>query len=194
MTASLAVPQFRLERAASATGLTELRARRKAAGSVATVSDFLIAACARGLRDHRGLNASFDDEGIILRAGIHIGVAVATDAGLMVPAILDAADRSLEEVAAERLRLTDAAHRGRLTPAEVFSTTFTLSNLGPLGIERFTALVSPPQAAILAVGSADGRLTLGLSCDHRVVDGAPAARFLTDVAESLENPDWMEML
>jgi pyruvate dehydrogenase E2 component (dihydrolipoamide acetyltransferase) len=113
--------------------------------------------------------------------------------GLVVPSILDADRLSLAELADRRRALTEAAREGRLKPADVFSTTFTVSNLGPTGVSRFRALVLPPQAGILAVGgtSPRGTMALALSCDHRVVDGLPAAMFLRDVAERLHDPSWM---
>jgi pyruvate dehydrogenase E2 component (dihydrolipoamide acetyltransferase) len=142
------------------------------------------------------VNASFDEDAILQHADVNVGIAVSLDDGLIAPAIRNADRLSLPELKAERVRLTEAAQAGKLTMQEAMSATFTISNLGPLGIRRFRALVVPPQAAILAVGTVagDGRMSLSLSCDHRVLDGAPAARFLGELTGRLEQPDWVERL
>ena len=125
-----------------------------------------------------------------------MGIAVALPDGLVAPAVLRADALSLPELAAERRRLTAAAQAGVLTPGELLSATFTVSNLGTFGVSRFRALVVPPQAAILAVGGLrpDGTVTLALSCDHRVLDGAPGAEFLRDLTRSLVEPAWLDDL
>ncbi|MGY1701526.1 2-oxo acid dehydrogenase subunit E2 [Geodermatophilus sp. SYSU D00766] len=184
--ASAAVPQFTVERTVDVRTVQQLRA---AGGRRFSLSDALTAATAAGLVAHRRLNASWTEEGIVEHGAVHVGLAVAVEDGLVVPAVRDADRRTLGELAAERVRLTAAAHAGTLRPDDVFSATFTISNLGPHGVHRFRALVLPPQAAVLAVGAVvDGRLELALSCDHRVVDGAPAAGFLAEVADRLEDP------
>lgn len=189
MTASAAVPQFTLERSVGVDGIQALRARQKAAGSPVSIEDVLIAAAAATLREHPGVNASFTEDGIVHHAEINVGFAVALPGGLISPAILGTDALSLEEIAAARVRLRDAAHDGHVRGPELMGATFTISNLGPLGVERFQALVIPPQAAILAVGTArDGRLNLALSSDHRVLDGAPSALFLGALCERLEDP------
>ncbi len=188
MNASALIPQFTIERSASTGQLDALRAEHASIGVRISYEDCIVAACASALSSNRELNASFSDDGIATHQRINVGVAVALEGGLVSPAILDADTLSLAELAVERKRLQEAARAGRLSREELFGATFTVSNLGPLGVERFRALVVPPQAAILAVGSTSGRLTLCLSCDHRVVDGAPAARFLGDVAAALESP------
>lgn len=204
MTASAAVPQFTLERAVAAAPLLELREEIKAASGSASLSDFLVAACAHSLRSHPYLNASFDDDAVVHRPQINVGNAIAIDDGLVAPCIEEADTLGLEELAAERKRLLESARAGTLTPAELLNATFTISNLGPFGVDRFRALVTPPQSAILAVGALtpgvvanDGEYALGqtinlsLSCDHRVVDGAPAAEFLAEIASRLGDPAWM---
>jgi pyruvate dehydrogenase E2 component (dihydrolipoamide acetyltransferase) len=184
--ASAAVPQFTVERAADVRAVQHLR---EAGGRRFSLSDALTAATAAALVTHRRLNASWTEEGIVEHGAVNVGLAVAVEDGLVVPAIRDADRRDLADLAAERTRLTAAAREGTLRPDDVFSTTFTVSNLGPHGVHRFRALVLPPQAGILAVGAVvDGRLELALSCDHRVVDGAPAAGFLAEVADRLEDP------
>lgn len=207
MTASALVPQFTIERHVGVEPLLELRRRLKDAGRAGTVSDMLTAACAHALCAHPDVNASFHDDAVLRHPAINVGLAVALDDGLVVPCIHDAHRRSLDDLAAERVRLQDAARRGELTPPDVLDTTFTISNLASLGVHRFRALVNLPQAAILAVGATvtgvvdapDGPrfapvMYLSLSCDHRALDGAPAARFLGALATRLEQPDWMETL
>ena len=142
------------------------------------------------------------DEEIHLLSEINVGVAVALEEGLIVPVVHQADCKSVAEIGAEVNDLATRAREGRLTPAEVAGGTFTVSNLGPFGIEQFTAIINPPQAAILAVGATrpepvvdeEGQVVvrpvmrMTLSADHRVVDGATAARFLDDLRETLETP------
>jgi pyruvate dehydrogenase E2 component (dihydrolipoamide acetyltransferase) len=192
MTASAAVPQFTVESDADLRAVAQLRETLDT-DARPSYADLLTAACAQALVAHPRLNASFDEDAIIEHEEVNIGLAVAVPDGLVAPAVLGADRRSLAELAAERRRLTEAATAGTLTPADLLSATFTISNLGPLGVRRFRALVVPPQAAILAVGrlTADQAMSLSLSCDHRVVDGAPAALFLADVVQRLTDPGWV---
>jgi pyruvate dehydrogenase E2 component (dihydrolipoamide acetyltransferase) len=167
-----------------------------------TLTALLVKTCAWALQRHPALNAGFEDEAIIEWSDINIGVAVAVDEGLIVPVIHHADRLSLLEIAA---RLNDVSARGRagqLQLADVQGGTFTLSNLGMFAVDRFTAIVNPPQAAILAVGRAAKRIvpddqgqtrvapiaTLTVSADHRVVDGAQVGRFLSDLQRGLERP------
>lgn len=191
MSASALVPQFTIETEARLGALAGLRERVRV-----SYSDVLTAACAATLREHPQVNASFDEDAIVQHGEVNVGIAISLEDGLIAPAILGADRLTLRELEAERLRLTGAAQAGTLKPAEALSATFTISNLGPLGIRRFRALVVPPQAAILAVGlvTEAGELSLSLSCDHRVLDGAPAARFLAALTRRLEQPDWVERL
>jgi len=193
MTASALVPQFTVEVDASLDPLAEWR---RGAGEGVSYSDAIVAAVARALRSHPALNSSFADDAILEHGEINVGFALDLPDGLIAPAIRRADERSLPSLAAERRRLAEAAQAGTLTPEDVFSATFTVSNLGPLGVRRFRALVVPPQAAILALGALteDGLMSLSLSCDHRVVDGAPAARFLADLVALLEEPAWLDEL
>lgn len=204
MTVSAMVPQFTLDRSVRVDALLELCEQRRDAGHDGSVSDLLTAAVAAALREHPDLNASFDGDAIVRHGQVNVGLAIALDDGLVVAAIHDADTRSVSDLAAERRRLDAAAKTGRLRPEETMHATFTISNLGPLDIDRFQAVVVPPQAAILAAGAARpalvpgsdppewGRvMALAVTCDHRVLDGAPAARFLATLSESLESPDWL---
>jgi len=196
---SAQIPQFTLERTVDLGELKALRAEFAERGVKASISDMLTAACARALRAHPEVNATFDDDAIVLHGRVNVGLALAVPDGLVSPAIFDADRLSLDELAAERQRLRDGAMAGKLRGEELFGATFTVSNLGPFNIERFRALVIPPQAAILAVGALqvrDGRsaMAVSLSCDHRVLDGAPGATFLGTVVDSLEHPSWVNEL
>jgi len=193
MAASAAVPQFTLESDASLRALRAIREETTLREDGVSVIDYLLAACAGALAAHPRLNASFDEDAILEHVPINVAVAVSLDDGLIAPAVRDADRLALRELAAERSRLTAAATAGALTPEDVLSATFTISNLGPYGVRRFRALVVPPQAAILAVGApnADGAVALSLSCDHRVIDGAPAAIFLGELVAALESEAWL---
>jgi len=180
-----------------------LNARAEAAGEVhVSATALIVKAVAWALRQHPWLNSTLHDEEIHLLPEVNVGVAVALEEGLIVPVVHQADRKSVAEIAAEMNDLVTRAREGRLTPADVAGGTFTVSNLGPFGIEQFTAIINPPQAAILAVGATqlepvvdeEGQVVvrpvmrMTLSADHRVVDGARAARFLTDLREALEAP------
>jgi len=147
------------------------------------------------------VNSTYTEQGIKLQSEINIGIAVALDEGLVVPVIRDADRLSLTELAAQGRALVDKAQGKKLFPLDYEGGTFTVSNLGMLGVDSFTAIINPPQAAILAVGRVAPRviveegmfaiksmMTATLSADHRIVDGAMAARFLQNVKKLLENP------
>jgi pyruvate dehydrogenase E2 component (dihydrolipoamide acetyltransferase) len=167
-----------------------------ATGVRLTYTDLLVEMVARLLPEHALLNATLTDEGIVVGEAVHMGVAVALEDGLIVPVIRDASTRPLGEIARERARLAEKAQVGSLTIDEIEGGTFTISNLGAFGADAFTPIVNPPQCAILGVGRivdkpavVDGQVTvrptmwLSLTFDHRIVDGAPAARFLQALAE-----------
>ncbi len=187
---SAVVPQFTLQRDVPTAGLREVRKALKRGDGPATLTDVITLACARALREHPGVNASFSEDCVIVHERVNIGLALALDDGLTVPVILDADARTLAGLAEERLRLAEAARTRALRAEEIFAGTFSISNLGPLGVDRFQALVLPPQAAILAVGSLGETVSLSASFDHRAVDGAPGARFLATVAKLLADPGW----
>ena len=167
-----------------------------------SLNDFIVKAAGLALRELPHFNASWVNGRVELYSRVNVGVAVATDDALLVPVVADADRRTLVEMAAETRRLADAARARTLRPEELQGGTFTVSNLGMFGVRSFTAIVDPPQAAILAVGGtrrepveavAGGLafhdvLTLTLSADHRVVYGADGARFLSRLRELLEQP------
>ena len=190
-------PQFSISRDVDMSAAKE--ARTKAGASY---TDAIVAACAKALRDHPRLRGRIEDDALVISDAIHVGIAIALDDGLLVPVLRDADRKDLSELARERERLEQHARAGRLAQHELGGAVFTVSNLGTLGVDRFTAIVNPPEAAILAVGRVTDRViakdgsalvrpvaTLTLSVDHRVADGATAARYLTAVAERLERAD-----
>lgn len=196
------VPHFYIERDVNGSGLVGWRKGLQArTGAKITYSDLMVKVVALALRRHSRLNASWHDEGIVNNVAINIGLAVAVEDGLLVPVIHQADQLSITAIAERRAQLVERATSGKLTPADMAEGTFTISNLGMFGIERFNAIVNPPQAAILAVGALVDRvvpvqgqpavqpmMTLTLSADHRVVDGARAAQFLQTLVGYLEDP------
>jgi len=204
------VPHFFVVREVDASALVEVRERlgsaiQQARGIKVTQTDLLVALLSRVLVKHSRMNASWSGAGIHLNHEVNIGVAMAVDDGVVATVIQNANQADLGEIAVQRRDLTERARTGRLRPSDIAGATFTISNLGMFHVDAFSAIISPPQAAILAVGSiadrvvpVDGRpvirpmMTLTLSCDHRVVDGARAAVFLNEVAESVREPEnWL---
>ena len=158
-------------------------------GDVPSINDFVVMAAARALRDFPRFNASYVDGKVECYSRVNVGIAVATDDALLVPVVLDADRRKLGEIAAETRRLAEAARSRSLALDDLRDATFTVSNLGMFGVRSFTAIIDPPQVAILAVGGVRGDVvTVTLSCDHRVVYGADGARFLARLRELLERP------
>jgi pyruvate dehydrogenase E2 component (dihydrolipoamide acetyltransferase) len=196
------VPHFYLAREVDASRLVIWREKaQKRATEKVTFTDLLVKLVAVALRSHPRLNASFNRGELILNESINIGLAVALDDGLVVPVIRDADKLSLSEIAARRINLVARAQNNRLRLEDISEGTFTISNLGMYGVDHFQAIVNPPQAAILAVGRildkvvpVNGQalvqpvISLSLSCDHRVVDGARGARFLEELADLIEEP------
>jgi len=180
---------------------TELNASLPEGTGKITVTDLLVKACAVALRAHPEVNASWGQDAIVRHGRVHVGVAVAIPDGLVVPVIRDADRATLGEVARQARDLAERARSRRLSPDDFGGGTFTISNLGMFGIDEFTAIINPPQVAILAVGAAgpqpvvrDGEIVvrtmmkLTLSVDHRVLDGAMGAQFLSDLRMLLEAP------
>ncbi|MEZ4660038.1 MAG: dihydrolipoamide acetyltransferase family protein [Caldilineaceae bacterium] len=182
--------------------VADLRSVGNDAGVKVTLTAFLVRACAWSLQRHPAINASFAGTQITEWADVNIGVATAVEEGLLVPVIHHADRLSLIEIAAQLDDLSTRARAGQLQPADLSGGTFTISNLGMFGVDHFTAILNPPQAAILAVGRVaqrphvleDGRIearslaTFNLTADHRAVDGALAGRFLADLRRAIEHP------
>jgi pyruvate dehydrogenase E2 component (dihydrolipoamide acetyltransferase) len=196
------VPHFFLMREVQASAFVAWHAQaQKHAAEKLTYTDLLVKIVATALRQHPRLNASWADGEVVTHADVHIGIAVAVPDGLIVPVIAHADDLSLSAIARKRKDLVERAQAGKLRIEDVQGGTFTISNLGMYGIDAFTAIVNAPQAAILAVGAVTERvvpvnglpaivpvMTLSLSCDHRVVDGARGAQFLATVADLIADP------
>jgi pyruvate dehydrogenase E2 component (dihydrolipoamide acetyltransferase) len=168
-------------------------------------NDIILKACAAALRQNPEVNASFQGESIRYYHRIHLGMAVATDGGgLITPVLRNADTKNLAEISSESKELAARARTRKLLPEEYSGSTFSISNLGMMGIDEFSAVINPPEGAILAVGAVaekpvvvDGRVEVGLrcrltlSCDHRVVDGATGAKFLQSLKQILENPVYL---
>jgi len=197
------VPHFFVVRDVDATALNEARqmfapAMEKSHALKLTHSDLMVALVARVLAKHPPLNSSWSREGVRPNPAINIGLAMAVEGGVVAPVIQNADHATLQEIAVQRRDLTGRARSGKLRPSDLAGGTFTISNLGMFGVDSFTAIIIQPQAAILAVGAiadrvvpVDGRpgvrpmMTLTLSSDHRVVDGARAAEFMRDLAAAI---------
>jgi len=199
------VPHFFLVRDVDATPLNAARDAllpvvERSHGVRVTHTDLLVAAVGRALRKHPRMNASWTPDGIALHADVHVAIAMAVDQGVVTAVVRGADAAAPADIAVRRKDLTERARAGRLQPADITGATFTISNLGMFDVDAFSAIIVPPQAAILAVGAIVDRvvavggqavvrpmLTLTLSSDHRVVDGAGAAAFLKDVVEAIRN-------
>jgi len=202
------VPHFFLVREVEAGELVAAQKRLSAEAAKAegaatvTVTDLLIALVARVVAKHPRMNSSWTGEGIRANPDVNISVAMAVKDGVVSAVIHKANTLILSEVSTQRRELTERARAGRLRPADIAGGTFTISNLGMYKVDAFSAIITPPQAAILAVGSiservvpVDGKpgirpmMTMTLSSDHRVVDGARAAEFLSDLADAVREPE-----
>lgn len=200
-------PHFYVTMAMDATRLVEIREQvndaleRQGDHLKISYNDLIVMAVARGLARHPEINVSFDGDRLLRRTAVNVGVAVALEAGLIVPVVRNADKRSLTELAREIRRLAEAARTNKLQPQDFSGGTFTISNLGMLDVEAFTAIINPPEAAILAVGAIvptpvvyEGQVAvrqqikMTLSSDHRAIDGAQAAYFLRDVKALVETP------
>jgi pyruvate dehydrogenase E2 component (dihydrolipoamide acetyltransferase) len=199
------IPDFTLHSEVDMEQAVELRAQlRKAArgdDAVPSYNDMVVRACGLALREHPRANAAYRDGGFELYERVNVGIAVAAHDSLVVPTVFDADRKSLVEIARDARMLAERVRSRQITPAELAGGTFTVSNLGMYGVAGFAAIINPPQAAILAVGEvrevpvvregqvAPGvRMTIALTCDHRILYGAPAAEFLARVRQLLEQP------
>jgi pyruvate dehydrogenase E2 component (dihydrolipoamide acetyltransferase) len=196
------IPHFYLTVDYDVTNLLGLRQQlNEIEGAKVSVNDFIVRATALALRHHPAVNASWGDEAITQHGEVHVGIAVATPEGLITPVIRNADRKSVLEIAGEVRALAEKAKNRKLKPDEYQGSTFTISNLGAWGVEEFTAIINPPNAAILAIGAAEARpvaierqvvvrdrLKITMSCDHRVVDGALGAEFLRTLRSYVEQP------
>jgi pyruvate dehydrogenase E2 component (dihydrolipoamide acetyltransferase) len=198
-------PHFYLRAEIEMSRAVEARARLKAGAAegevVPSFNDMVVKACALALREHPRANGAYRDGRFELYSRVNVGIAVAARDALIVPTIFDADRKGLRQIASESRRLAQRVRDGEITPPELSGATFTLSNLGMYGIDGFSAVINPPQAAILAVGQIKERpvlrggelssahlLSVDLACDHRILYGAPAAEFLARVRSLLEEP------
>jgi pyruvate dehydrogenase E2 component (dihydrolipoamide acetyltransferase) len=208
-TAARTVAPVTLTTEADATDLAQFRARLKEElkgtnEAVPSITDLMVRLVALALLDHPDLNASLEGEAIVRHEGVHIGVAVDSERGLVVPVIRDAHLKSIHAIAAESVSLIEAARRGTIATSDLSGGTFTVTNLGMFEIDAFTPIVNLPECAILGIGRIVSRpvvidedtetvavrkmMALSLTFDHRVVDGAPAARLLQQVTRLIEYP------
>jgi pyruvate dehydrogenase E2 component (dihydrolipoamide acetyltransferase) len=200
------IPHIYLQVEADVTALVNHRDESRPTGDgTPTINDLVIKAAALALRNHPRVNSTYRDGGIELHSRINVGVAVDTEDGSLTPVVADADRKSLVEIAEETRNLSARARSGQITPPEQAGATFAVSNLGMLGILSSEPVVNPGQAAKLAVGAITDRaivrdgsiepgkvMTLDLSCDHRVLHGGEAARFLAEVKANLEDPETLE--
>ena len=200
------VPHFFVSREIGATALNQYREHiapeiERSHAVRITHTDLLVALAARVLLKHLRLNASWSAEGIRLHDHVNMGIAIAVNDGVVAAVIPNAHSASLGEISVHRRDIAERARAGKLRPADIADATFTISNLGMCQVDQFSAIITPPQAAILAVGSIVDRvvavqgqpvvrpmMTLTVSCDHRVADGARAALFLRDLADAIREP------
>jgi pyruvate dehydrogenase E2 component (dihydrolipoamide acetyltransferase) len=199
------VPHFFLTRGVDASALNTAREAllptiEKSHGVRITHTDLLVAAVGRALRKHPRMNASWAADRIVQHPDVHVAIAMSVEQGVVTAVVRGADTAGLGEIAVRRQELTERARAGRLQPADISGGTFTISNLGMFDVDAFTAIIVPPQAAILAIGAIADRvvavggqaavrpmLTLTLSSDHRVIDGAGAAQFLKDVVAAIND-------
>ena len=204
------VPHFFVARDVDATALTAARERlipaiEKSHGVKVTHTDLLVAAVARALRQHPRMNGSWANNTVALNSDVNVALAMAVENAVVTAVIRNADQAPVGAIAKQRKELAERARSNKLQPADISGATFTISNLGMFGVDAFTAIIVPPQAGILAVGAIADRvvavdgmigvrpmMTLTLSSDHRIVDGARAAQFLNDVVTSLTQPaQWL---
>jgi pyruvate dehydrogenase E2 component (dihydrolipoamide acetyltransferase) len=200
--ANATVPHFQVQTDVAMDGAIAFRQQLEDAGAIApSFNDLIVKAAALALREHPLVNGSYRDGRLELYSNVNIGIAVAADRALVVPTISGADQKSLGTIAAESTRLAERVRTGQISPTELSGATFTVSNLGMYGMTAIIPVINPPQAAILGVGAIRETLarvggeivdrhpmTLTLSCDHRILDGARAAEFLSTIRTLLEQP------
>jgi pyruvate dehydrogenase E2 component (dihydrolipoamide acetyltransferase) len=199
LTEAWQAPAFQISMSADMTRAQDIHARLREQG--VSVTDILTKLAAIALLRHREVNAHFADDELRIFPNAHIGLAVATERGLIVPVQREIERKSLVQIAAERKEIVQRTREGKLSQEDLEGGTFTISNLGMYGVEIFTAVLNPPQAAILAVGAIEEKpvvengdfvarplMAMTLTCDHRAVDGAKAAEFLRELKTLLEEP------
>ncbi len=195
------IPHFNVTMATDMGEAERVRQELKESGTQLSLNDLIVKACAVAIGKFPLVNASFGGDGITTHADVNIGIAVALDDGLLVPVIRGCQGLSLKEIAAKSRDLVERVRAGKISEAEISGGTFSVSNMGMYGVEEFTAVILPPQGAILAVGAVadqpvikEGHLAAArimratLSADHRLIDGAYAAQFLKELKRVLENP------
>jgi pyruvate dehydrogenase E2 component (dihydrolipoamide acetyltransferase) len=197
------IPTFYLTSEFDLSRVTEMRAAMAEMGDEfkVSVNDIILKATATALAQHPEVNAHWLGDRIRLHNRVHLGMAVATNDGLIVPVVFDADQKSMSEISAESKSLAKKARERKLSPEEYTGSTFSVSNLGMFGIDQFTAIINPPEVAILAIGTAEDKvevvngefvvkkkLRVTMSCDHRAVDGAVGAEFLRTLRRMIENP------
>ncbi|HWI08717.1 MAG TPA: dihydrolipoamide acetyltransferase family protein, partial [Solirubrobacteraceae bacterium] len=197
------IPSFELRTEIDMEACVALRAELKAlGGDVPSYNDMVVKACALALREFPRANGSYRDARFELFSRVNVGIAVAASDALVVPTVFDADRKSLREIARDSRALAERVRSGAITPPQLSGGTFTVSNLGMYGVTDFTAVINPPQAAILAVGALARRPVVGgdgelvarhtmnvtLACDHRILYGAEAAEFLARIRALLERP------
>lgn len=203
------IPHIVLNAVADATNLIALRERLKDKistiyGVKITYTDFLLKICGISLRENIEVNSTLQDENYIIYEDVNVGLAVSVEEGLIVPTIFNCDKLGILDIARKRVEVVDKARKGNLKLEEIKNGTFTLTNLGMFGIRSFSPVINPPQAAILGVGEIytapavvgdkiekRSFIELSLSCDHRIIDGAVAAKFLQRVVELIENPEML---
>ena len=203
-------PHFYLSAEIDMSRAVEARARIKASAGegdvVPSFNDMVVKACALALREHPRANGAYRDGRFELYSRVNVGIAVAGQDALVVPTVFDADSKGLRQIATESRALAQRVRDAQITPPELSGATFTVSNLGMFGIDSFSAVINPPQAAILAVGAIkerpvvnDGQfgtahlMQVNLACDHRILYGADGAKFLARIRELLEEPVFLAL-
>lgn len=186
------IPSYTVEVEVDMTKLLELRKCLLEQGHKAAIHDVLVKCTAQAIADYPLINASYTEAGIRQYRKVNVGIAVSVDRGLLVPVLRDTGGKSLFEIASESAVLIEKARNGRLQQSDMQGGTITISNLGAFGIRRFTAIINPPESCILAVGSVEKRkqiASITATFDHRLIDGAYGAAFLTSLRKHIENPE-----